>query len=47
LRLSNAVNVSVARRFGLPLRIAIHPHDLSLHMAEDLVALIARARRSH
>lgn len=47
LRLSNAVNVSVARRFGFPLRIAIHPHDLSLHMAEDLVALIARARRSH
>ena len=47
LRLSNAVNVSVARHFGFPLRIAIHPHDLSLHMAEDLVALIARARRSH
>jgi len=39
LRLWNAVNLRAARP-EVPVRIAIHPHDLSLPLARDLLALL-------
>ena len=42
LRLSNAANQIAARWLGL-LRVAIHPHDLQLHLRDDLVKLVARS----
>lgn len=42
LRLFNRWNEKMAVWRGKPLRVAIHPHDLSYHLAEDIPALIAR-----
>ncbi len=36
LRLGNALNVGLARVTRLPLRLAIHPHDLALRLRGDL-----------
>lgn len=36
----NALNLHRARRHQLPLRIAIHPHDLKLKLADELKALL-------
>jgi len=41
LRAWNTLNVAVARRVNRPLRIAIHPHDLTLRLARDLHALLS------
>lgn len=40
LRAFNALNVTVARRRALPLRISIHPFDLELLLARQLRALV-------
>lgn len=41
LRAFNAANRALARRFGLPLRLGIHPQDLDLALGADLRRLIA------
>lgn len=46
LRLWNSTNRIGARHSGLPLRIAIHPHDLSLRLSGDLMRLIASVGRN-
>ena len=40
LRLWNAANSGVAQRYRVPVRIAIHPFDLSLPLAGDLCSLL-------
>lgn len=40
LRGWNYTNVVAARRLGRPLRLAIHPFDLELRMAADLLAML-------
>lgn len=42
LRLSNAVNDTLAAMTGRPLRIALHPGDLSLLLASDVRAVLRR-----
>jgi hypothetical protein len=45
LRAFNPLNVAVARRRKVPLRISVHPHDLELLLAEDLRRLLRRPWR--
>jgi hypothetical protein len=45
LRALNAFNSTAGRLLDKPLRIAIHPFDLSYHLAEDLRALLAAPLR--
>lgn len=41
LRRWNRINLAYARRRGVPLRVAIHPHDLGLRLAEDVGTVLA------
>lgn len=41
VRAWNAANLAYARRRGVPLRVAIHPHDFRLRLAADLAAVLS------
>ncbi len=42
LRAINALNTTLARAWNRPLRIAVHPFDLTYHLADDLRTLLHR-----
>ena len=42
LKSFNALNIAMARWRNRPLRIAIHPHDLSLHLGKDVARLVSK-----
>lgn len=46
LRVSNTVNLAIARATGCPIRVAIHPHDDAGLLAHDLDGWIRRGWRA-
>jgi predicted deacetylase len=46
LRASNRINEAIADATGVPLRVAIHPYDLSLLCAGELEAMVEHGRMS-
>lgn len=46
LRVSNTINEAIADATGVPLRVAVHPYDLSLLSSGELEAMVERGRLS-
>lgn len=44
LRLNNGLQEGLARAWGRPLRIGLHPHDLHLRLADDVLPLLGRCQ---